>query len=319
MKVISSCLIALSLCHLGNGFAVLPRGSVQKLPSNDRGTASKLGLPSKNASTLTILHMSGSGKYTTEVRLREEAEAPFRKVRLFLFSSLLGGCIISLLVSAARIAAGLNGINTDLLEESTNNAAIDVGGLAVLGYLIKNDLNAQESRLQRMTKGGALANLTVRGKASFFLDQDQGNYNTLKLSSFRNGRGIDKRIVICAAGKDKISSIIEEIPSLAESLVRNELVVIPVVLPDGTAPVGVDEAVLGLECLALPMGGSWKTFIEGEVADASKQGVDVSTTGVALILKKNGRVGQRTSGVNLARMTGEVEDRQASGMDVTNI
>ncbi len=74
-----------------------------------------------------MLLLSKSQNYSKEVRLREEAEAPFRKVRFFVYSALLAGYFVSLLVSSARIAAGLNGINVDLLNESLNNAAIDIG------------------------------------------------------------------------------------------------------------------------------------------------------------------------------------------------
>jgi len=40
---------------------------------------------------------------------------------------------------------------------------------------------------------------------------------------------------------------------------------------------------------------------------------------LCVILKKNGRVGQRTRGIFLERMVGEVEGRRQAGMDVTNI
>ena len=50
-----------------------------------------------------------------------------------------------------------------------------------------------------------------------------------------------------------------------------------------------------------------------------KQGVDVNGRGFSIVLKKNGRVGQRTKGINLKRMVGDVNARKLSGMDVRNI
>jgi len=47
--------------------------------------------------------------------------------------------------------------------------------------------------------------------------------------------------------------------------------------------------------------------------------VDIEKDGFCVILKKNGRVGQRTKGIFLERMVAMVEDRQSKGMDVTNI
>lgn len=270
--------------------------------------------------SLTTL-FSQKKEYSTEVRLREEAEAPFRKVRFFIYSSLLAGCVISLLVSLARIAAGLNGINVDHLDESLQNAAIDVGGMALLLFLLKSDFDAQESRLKRASKGGEMASLPVRGKADFFKDSLRNQFVSLTLSSFRADRGIDKRIVICAAGEDKITTVIDEIrnPSLQGSLVANDLVVIPVALRTGMSPIGMDDDLLEKECIAIPGGQGWKSFIADEVEEAEKQGVDVNSKGFAIILKKNGRVGQRTNGINLTRMVGEVQDRESLGMDVTNI
>ena len=242
----------------------------------------------------TALQLSRDKNYSTEVRLREEAEAPFRKVRFFVYSALLGGCFISLIVSAARIAAGLNGINADLLGESTTNAAIDLGGIALLSFLLKTDADAQESRLKRASKGGELAALPVRGKAPFFIDQESKTYTTLTLSSFRAGRGIDKRVVICAAGEERISAVVNDMneESFQESLILNDLLIVPVICPEGTAPIAIDDVLLEKECIAFPYGRGWKEFIASEVEDASKQGVDVDAEGFALILKKNGRVGQ---------------------------
>lgn len=277
--------------------------------------------PTKLASTSTTSLLAQKREYSTEVRLREEAEAPFGKVRFFVYSALLGGCVISLLVSAARIAAGLNGINVDLMDLSIKNAAIDVGGLVILLFLLKNDFVAQESRLKRASKGGEMASLSVRGKAPYFIDPLQKGFSTLTLSSFRTGRGVDKRVVICAAGKDRISSIVNEIrdPLLQKSLQDNDLLVIPVILPTGESPIGMNDDLLDKECIAVPSGRGWKDFITEENEEAMEQEVDTTAKGFAIVLKKNGRVGQRTSGINLKRMVGEVEGREEMGMDVTNI
>ena len=327
---LSSCSIAtISTCNLllgANAFSsILQSTSVHRLKEHSPEPTTSIANSKNVASswtTSTTLYLAQDKKYSAEVRLREEAEAPFRKVRFFGYATLLGGAFISLLVSATRIVAGLNGINTDLLEESLTNAAIDAAGIVVLSFLFKNDIDAEESRLRRASKGAELANLPVRGKAAFFLDQEQKNYSTLTLAAFRAGRGIDKRIVICAAGEDTISSVVNEMmmsTSLQDALVANDLVVIPVVIPEGTAPAGIDDELLEKECIAIPNGRGWKSFIAEEVEEASKQGLEVSTKGFALILKKNGKVGQRTSGINLGRMVGEVVDRQEMGMDVTNI
>jgi hypothetical protein len=73
-------------------------------------------------------------------------------------------------------------------------------------------------------------------------------------------------------------------------------------------------------CIGLPVGNSaWKRVLDDETLEARKQGVDIEAEGICVILKKNGRVGQRTRGIFLKRMVGEVEERRAMGMDVSNI
>ena len=82
------------------------------------------------------------GDFSTEVRLHVEADSPFLKVRQAGLSVLLAGASISLILSLTRIAAALSGINTDLLQESATNAAIDLLGIAGLGLLLKRDNDA---------------------------------------------------------------------------------------------------------------------------------------------------------------------------------
>jgi len=91
-------------------------------------------------------------EYSRELYLREEAESPFRKVRFFFYISLAGGALTSLAVSTARVAAALAGINTDLLQESATNVAVDLLGLGLIAFLFNRDLQAQDSRLKRASK-----------------------------------------------------------------------------------------------------------------------------------------------------------------------
>jgi hypothetical protein len=108
----------------------------------------------------------------------------------------------------------------------------------------------------------------------------------------------------------------KEARALQDSLCRNDLLVVPVVLPPATAPTVEGELP---ECMALPVGDEWKSVINDEASEARKQGVDVEKEGISIVLKKNGRVGTRTKGVFLRNMVGEVVARRESGMDVSNI
>ncbi|GKY91147.1 hypothetical protein MPSEU_000087500 [Mayamaea pseudoterrestris] len=259
--------------------------------------------------------------YSRQVLLREEAESPFRKVRFFLYASLAGGATISLVVSGTRVLAAWNGINTDLLDESLQNVAVDVGGLIVLGFLNNQDVKAQESRRKRASKGADLARLVVRASPRLkdpLLDASVANdlsFST-SLASLRRGRGIEKRVVIAAGGAEKIQQVLEEATRLDASFQSTDLLLVPVIAPSGQAPQYEGELP---QCVALPAGNGWKALIDDEMQEAAGQGVDVESNGFCIVLKKNGRVGQRTSGISLMPMVGDVEQRQASGLDVKNI
>jgi Low psii accumulation1 / Rep27 len=267
---------------------------------------------------------SNKPEYSREILLREEAESPFRKVRFFLYASLGIAALTSLLVSGARIAAGLSGINVDLLDESITNAGVDLLGLVVLGVLWQRDSKAQESRLKRASKGAELAKLKVRaskamveGHLSVEGSSDGNEMFTTSLASLRRGRGIEKRVVIAAAGRKKIEQVLEEATRLQGALVSSDLLVVPVVLPQ-VSPPDFDISKLP-ECVAYPVGSSWKYVIDDEVNEAVRQGIDVTNDGLCIILKKNGRVGQRTKGVYLQNMVSEVGARSEAGMDIKNI
>ena len=260
-------------------------------------------------------------EYSREVRLREEAESPFRKIRYFFYLNALGGAFTSLMISLARIAAATSGVNTDLMEESLINAAVDITGIVVVGFLYKRDIDAEQSRLKRATKGAGLAKLTVRASKSLVGDvSGDGGTFTTSLASLRRGRGIEKRVVIAAGGKDKIDEVIRDAKVLDSDLDLNDLVVVPVVMPQGVAPL-LEEGSDFPTSVATPVavGSDWQSMVEEEAEEAVRQGVDIEKEGFCVILKKNGRVGQRTRGIFLDNLVGNVVARRDAGMDVSNI
>lgn len=315
MRPPSVLFVLLLLARVGNGFQVARQHlSVCLKEQFSRQNAAALA-----PTALTQLHLSNDDKpeYSRKIRLREEVESPFSKVRFFIYLTLAAGALTSLAVSAARIAAALSGVNQDLLQESAVNAAVDVGGLALIAFLLKRDMDAKDSRLKRASKGAELAKLKIRCSRRLLGDDDASTFTT-SLSSLRRGRGIEKRVVIAAAGREKMSAILKDASELEESLSFSDLVVVPVVLPQAQPP-SVDDNYQMPECVAFPSGDGWKAMIDDEIREARNQGVDVESEGISIILKKNGRVGQRTKGVYLGNMVDEVQTRRERGMDVRNI
>jgi Low psii accumulation1 / Rep27 len=286
--------------------------------------------------SLVVVHSSsdnrnGEPEYSREIQLRVEAESPFRKIRFFIYTSLGLAAATSLVISTTRIIAGLNGINTDLMDESILNAGVDLGGIVVLAILYQRDAKAQESRLKRAAKGAELAKLKVRVAKSMMQDSagdlaSQETRFTTSVASLRRGRGMEKRVVIAVGSSERIQAIVKEAIGLQNSLAINDLLIVPVVItpPNGAIASLPDINVDSLpECIALPVSGtsegSWKVVIDDELREATNQGIDAFQEGFCVILKKNGRVGQRTRGIYLSNMVGEVTQRRDAGMDVVNI
>jgi hypothetical protein len=268
------------------------------------------------------LFMAKEEEYSREVRLREEVESPFRKVRFFLYLTLLAGAMTSLAVSVARIAAGAAGVNTDLMPESITNAGVDIAGLLVIGGLYKRDIDAEQSRLKRATKGAELAKLMVRGSKQLVdVASEDGTTFTTSLASLRSGRGIEKRVVIAAGGVEKIAQVLRQAKELATDMEMCDLVVVPVIMPQGVAPRmdDIEGDVPIYVALPVTVGNNWKNVIDEEAAEAVKQGVDIEKEGFCVVVKKNGKVGQRTRGIFLDNMVGNVSARREAGMDVSNI
>jgi len=256
------------------------------------------------------------GQFSRELRLREEAESPFRKIRFLGYSALIAGAFISLAVSVARVGNGLTGGNKDYFDQSITNIGVDLVGIIFLSFFFRRDLAVQNSHLKRAAKVAEFAKLMVRGN----FNEEIGKRNSVfPLSFFRMGRGFDKRIIIIAAGKEKIAEVLKQAQSLSDSLISCDLLIVPLVMPLGIAPLGVDQKLLSEKCIALPAGGSWGSIIGDEAKEAIEQGVDVDNDGICIVLKKNGKVGQRTKGIFLAKMCGEVVKREEAGMDVKNI
>jgi hypothetical protein len=108
---------------------------------------------------------------------------------------------------------------------------------------------------------------------------------------------------------------------LQSDLADNDLVIVPVVFPRGTAPIIDSTGTPPTNNVAFPVtvGNNWKSLIDDEAKEALSQGVNIEEEGFCIIIKKNGRVGQRTKGINLDKMVGNVIARKEAGMDIKNI
>lgn len=268
--------------------------------------------------------------------LKEETEAPFRKIRIFLYISLLAAAGLGTLVSLTKVIALTAGAQVAAAGDETYlNLGINLAGIPVLSYFWKRDLDSQKSRLERIQKGGSLAGLKLK-----YVNSVDDTTTVVKLSALRRDRGIDKRVIIVAAPKELLKSSLASSIGIGSDITQNDLVIVPLSIdtvspygdnsiPDGGYSLSSIEVkeLLGLtdttSCehiwspVALP---NWNKVIKSEMATALKQQPEALMKGITVVIKKNGRVGSRRFGVPLwETLVEDVQIRREMGMDVKNI
>eukprot|EP01041_Mallomonas_annulata_P012821 gene12821-27034_t len=261
--------------------------------------------------------------YTTKQVLKEETEAPFRKVRLFLYFALIGAAGIGSVIGITKLLAVMAGARSEDMQTLLTNLGINLGGIPILLYLYNRDISAQNSRLERIRKGGSLAGLKVKIGS-------KESPQVVKLSDLRRDRGIEKRVVIVAATKDLLESSLLSSVKEADNILSNDLLIIPLVLsstPDSESLVvsapSLDTMLkdvppenqlhIGI-AIALP---AWQSVIKDEIA---KQQKEARSKGVTIVVKKNGKVGSRRFGVPIwETLVEDVRNRKEAGLDITNI
>jgi len=267
--------------------------------------------------------------FTQKQILKEETEAPFRKVRIFFYISLLAAAGLGSLISITKVLALLSQSRTPD-NDMYVNLGINLGGIPVLAYLWKRDLDKQKGLLERIQKGGSLAGLKIK------LLESAGAL-TLKLSDLRRDRGIDKRVVIVVANAEQVTASLQTSISQSLGIIQNDLIIVPLVIDRGN---GSDYTLIAptLEGLVLPEGyngtlednlvhiglpvglAGWNNVFRKEISTALAQEPQALEKGITIIIKKNGKVGTRRFGVPLwESLVGDVAMRSELGLDIRNV
>lgn len=239
------------------------------------------------------------------VALREEVEAPFRKPRLFLAVAAGGSGAIGAAVTLTQLLS--QGPQPPLFV----NLAVDVAAALASVAFIQADLTAQERRRARLEAGRQVAALRVRL-------QWPGDSGVVSLADLRGGRGRDSRVVIVIGKAVLLRRALDGARALGERLRAAELLVVPYAVDDNDLGTTSGDA-----HVALPVGDAdWSDFVRGsELARA--EGIDLNGSYLCVIVKKNGRIGQRAFLADGEEpwlgLIGDVDRRRAAGMDVTNI
>ncbi|KAH8071111.1 DUF3493-containing protein [Aureococcus anophagefferens] len=209
------------------------------------------------------------GGYTAKQRLREEIDSPFRK-----------SCGINLVAIVA---------------------------CAAVTY---NDWRAGQANLERIAQGGRLAKLVVSPAAA--------PEKRAPLADYRR----TSRVVIACGGRAYVETLARRLSAdqrsdantLPEAIESVDMVVVPVLLEAGGLRVGDAAAAWrsteagendrnfdvarSAGVVAFPRGpAAWADYLASEIETASSQGFDPVAKGLTIIIKKNGRVLRRVSGL----------------------
>lgn len=282
-------------------------------PSSQTAKSSTmLSLSSDNNNNTPQLEETFGG-YTVKQRLREEIESPFRTVRLAFFGVSTGSAFLALYFSATNIIKANMGLSGGpSLDESIQSTFINIGAVAICGFLTYRDYQAGQANLARIAKGGALAKLNV-------LADDKRT--TLK--DYRR----NARVLICAGGPEYIQKLAQttndpsdlfenvEDATVADLLQQVDVVLVPVLLEQDATRVGNTQACWEEAAavttttttttaddnapspIVFPQGSSqWMDYLQSEVETAQSQGFDVMAKGFTITVKKNGRILRRATG-----------------------
>jgi hypothetical protein len=254
------------------------------------------------------------GGYTVKQRLREEVESPFRKVRLVFFGSSAGSALTALYFSGLNTIKAVVGGYQDAmpLDEALTNDAINIGAAIICSYLAYRDYQAGQVNLERISRGGKLASLVVEPAAGG---------NRLTLASYRRSY----RVLIAAGGPEYIAKLarsmnadqLQDSNILPEKLQETDVMVVPVLLKGGSGAISVTDTMEAWQAveavaeegrnfditrsdkvIAFPKGTrGWTDYLESEIKTAEQQGFDVMEKGITLIVKKNGKILRRATGL----------------------
>jgi len=206
---------------------------------------------SKTGSVGVKMMAKKAAEYDMKTRLREELEAPFRKVRMAIYAASGASATIGGFVSGSRILASMSGISgVQPLAETIPNFAIDVGVVAGAVFLYQREIKAGERRLERLARGAMVGSLSV----------ELSNGKVVKVSDLRGSR----RVLIVGGNSEKVKEILKSGKAFQKRLEERNLVVVPVAfdkiadfkeISGGWTGQSVAEAVLTNE---------WKLWAEEE-------------------------------------------------------
>jgi hypothetical protein len=264
-------------------------------------------------------------------KLVSESIAPWRTLRLFLYTALGAGAFIGGLVNLSGTAAAISGARSDVdMNTEYINLAIDFGAVAVFAFLTKFDLDKQKDlnenvekkielkkQQKQLVKGmkereKQLATLNVEIQVSATGDTKQASVRQLQA-------GARQHMIVVAGPKKATRDALIGANLLKMDFAMSNVLVVPfetdvteadrLSRPEG----GFGERPMyeTQPYVAQAVGEGWQEYIKSEMSDAVKQnGEKVKEEGIAIVVASTGKIIRR--GVGKVPWRQMVEQLQAS-------
>mmetsp|Transcript_4400 Transcript_4400/g.7255 ORF Transcript_4400/g.7255 Transcript_4400/m.7255 type:complete len:308 (+) Transcript_4400:2-925(+) len=210
------------------------------------------------------------------VGLRAEAEAPWRTVRIVLFSFSVVSASLGFLISLPQLAGALGGAPNALsLEQVGTNLGINGSVIGLFLFLLKRDFQARDKQLARLSREEVLSKCKIQ----------LANGKVLQLASVQGSA----RVVLIAGTPSQVQSNLDAAEPFKVELCRRGVLVIPLpIYEDAAGP--SDLGTLASEDLrwkAHPVQmEAWKKWFETQLSF----GKATSERGLYVSLRKDGRV-----------------------------
>ncbi|CAM9161184.1 unnamed protein product [Phaeothamnion confervicola] len=249
-------------------------------------------------------------------KLVAETQAPFRKVRLFLYGGFAFSAFIGGLTALSQLAAAVADRPDSLpLKDCLINVGVDFSVLAVCAFAIKFEGDTQKELEEMMAKRreakrreacnkiddatnaariGRLRELTVRLNVDGDGAQREAAVGTLMASAQQD-------IVIVAGGPDMVRDAL-----LGAMLVKDQvfsgrnLLIVPVTTAGSDKGFAAKPAAFRQGFVAEPAGADedgWRSLIAEELEDARRQGNEAAAKqGIVLVVRRDGAVLRRGVG-----------------------
>mmetsp|Transcript_13748 Transcript_13748/g.41523 ORF Transcript_13748/g.41523 Transcript_13748/m.41523 type:complete len:335 (+) Transcript_13748:106-1110(+) len=211
------------------------------------------------------------------VNLRSEAEAPWRTLRLVMFSFFCVSATVGAVIATVQVVSALRGSDGALpLNDVATSLAVDLGAVGTFAFLLRRDLKARDkqvARLQREERLGALQIELASGKL-------------LRLTKLRGFA----RVVLFAGTPEQVRQVVEAAESYRQDLIDRTvlLVALPIYgdsLSDasGVCPLEKDD----LKFRAMPVRlEEWSAWFGQQLSASSKS----AEQGLYVSLRLDGRV-----------------------------